>query len=141
MTDEEKMQIAIDAAESGLCRRRKIGAALFDVNGNLLATGHNGTPQALPSCLETPCAGSEVPAGTGGAVGCPGCFGVHAEIDALLSCDTSLVYECFSTKAPCPACTLALLATPCARVVFKMDSIDQTNKEIWQKTGKMWDQI
>jgi deoxycytidylate deaminase len=127
------MKLAVLAAQQGTCPRRKIGACLYDANGEILGEGHNGVNG------ECACPGRDVPAGAGNAA----CYGIHAEVRALMQATEaghkpSEVASCYSTKAPCTNCTLMLLATGCKKIVFQVDSNETLNKEIWIDAGREW---
>lgn len=137
-TDSHYLRIAEAVANEGRCKRRQIGAVLVDSAGTILANGMNGPPVTMRSCFESPCPGADVPAGQG-AGKTVACYGVHAEIDALLKCsDISKVHTLYCTKAPCTSCVLTLLNTKCKRIVFLTPSNETTNKELWEASGRVW---
>ena len=135
------MKRAFSSAENfASCGRRKIGAVLCDVNGQVLAEGYN-SPEGMIGG-ECSCEGKNIPAGTGGACGVASCNAIHAEALAISKTeDTSLIHSCYSTKAPCPACVEKLLNTGCKEIYFAIDSNDQSNKEKWVSHGHKWEQV
>ena len=128
-----RMKLALFASEHGTCPRRKIGAVVYDVNGEILGIGHNGVEG------ECSCPGRDVPAGAGNAA----CYGIHAEVRALMEAFTTGykpqdIASCYSTKAPCTSCTLMLLATRCKKIVFRTNSNETLNKDVWTNAGREW---
>ena len=111
--------IARRASLLSSCRRRKVGAAIFTIEGSLLATGHNreedddlGGPQ---SCLEGDC-----PRGVASYAAVPAdspysnCIAVHAEMMALrkaellTATDGPMDLIMVVTHKPCHQCTPVL---------------------------------
>ena len=117
-------------ANLGTCARRQIGCALFKKDWQLLSTGFNGPLRGVCECP-----GKSVPAGAGNA----DCYGIHAEIRALLEVKhPNQIAYCISTKAPCKACTLALLGTTCENIYFLTASNETENRDLWEKAGRKW---
>jgi dCMP deaminase len=137
MSSASYMEMARFAAMHGRCSRRKIGAVIINGAGDVIAQAANGTPFSMKSCLENPCPGANVPAGSGNA----GCYGTHAERNALLQCNASEVHAIYCTKAPCRDCVLMLLNTPCQLIVFETPSNETINQELWQSSGRTWMQL
>lgn len=123
-------------AERGTCPRRKIGAVLYDRNGEVLGEGWNGVDGVRDGVCD--CPGRHIPAGAGNAA----CYGIHAEVRALMQAmqnhAPAEIGSCYSTKAPCTNCTLMLLATGCNKIVFKIESNETLNREIWLNAGRQW---
>lgn len=139
MTDARGMAAALTISSAGRCKRRQIGAALADENDYVLATAANGPPDCMASCFDKPCPAADIPAGQGNAA--TACYGVHAEIRALLRTDDiRRARSLYSTKAPCTACTLALLQTGVQRIVFMTGSNETTNRDLWHAAGREWKQ-
>lgn len=137
------LKLAIKVSEQGTCLRRKIGCILVDEKGYILAEGYNGRPKVLGTCLCEPCPGAYVSAGTGD--GKTSCFGVHAEIRALINYSklstVRNMYALFSTKAPCFSCVVTLLETPCKYIVFRDSSNEVRNEELWKSDNRDWIQL
>ena len=127
---------AIEASTHGTCARRKIGAAAYDEQGNLLGVAANGRPECLGSCLESPCPGANVPAGAGGA----DCRGVHAEERLFMSIPRGRIHTIVSTKAPCTGCTLKSIEHGVKHIHFVTASNETKNAEIAREAGLSWAQ-
>ena len=127
---------AVKAAEAGTCARRKIGAAAYDADGNLLAAAANGRPACLGSCLDSPCPGADVPAGQGGA----DCRGVHAEERIFMTIPMGRIHTLASTKAPCTGCTLKAIEHGVKVIRFITPSNETKNAEIAKAAGVDWGQ-
>lgn len=129
-----RMKLAVLAAEKGTCPRRKIGAVLYDKDGNILGEGWNGVNG------ECACPGRDVPAGAGAQTKC---YGIHGEVRALMAAmragyKPEDVASCYSTKAPCASCASMLLATSCEKIVFQVESNETLNAELWLANGRQW---
>lgn len=116
------------------CGRRKIAAVVLDDKDVILGDGVNG-----PLSCECMCPAKGTEPGSGPS----DCYGVHAEIKALLkvhgffdnlrACRTIVC-----TKAPCLACTRVLLGTPIRTIIFQIDSNETENREKWEAAGREW---
>jgi dCMP deaminase len=135
--DKYFLRIANEIGKKGRCARRDIGVVLVDKNEKIVSTGFNGTPFALPNCKVKACPDAEVPAGEGTATRC---HGVHGEIRAILDCkDIKEIHTMYTTKAPCLGCTMALLETPCKRIVFSIPYKKPNGEEdAWKAAGREW---
>lgn len=126
-----KMHAATEAAQAGTCARRKIGAAAFNIDGEVLGVAANGRPECLGSCLDSPCPGANVPAGAGGA----DCRGVHAEERLFMSIPRGRIHALYSTKAPCTGCTLKAIEHGVKVIRFAIASNETRNAEIAADAG------
>jgi deoxycytidylate deaminase len=118
------------------CKRRKITAFIYDAANNLLGSGFNG-----PLVGECECPGKDVPAGGGGPDTL--CFGMHAEIRALLSVAEDRradMTKIVCTKAPCSQCVRVLLGTRINSIVFGSASNETENRALWERFGRTWEQ-
>jgi dCMP deaminase len=127
--DEWALAVAKITATRGTCFRRKVGCVMVNHRGHVLSTGYNGKAAGSKHCLDTPCAGADLPSGTGLDL----CEAIHAEQNALLQC--SDVYEiraCYVTVSPCVHCVKLLLNTGCRRIVFLEEySHNEMAKALW----------
>lgn len=113
-------RIARDAARLSSCRRRQVGAALFDLTGNLIATGYNREEDdelGPRSCMEGEC-----PRGLAPYTAVPAdssysnCIAQHAEMMALQKAELLTATEDMGaedlvlvvTHRPCHECTPVL---------------------------------
>lgn len=132
--DEKYLALAEEIALAGRCKRRQIGCVLVDDTGDYLITGFNGPPFPMPSCFDEPCPAANVPAGAGPQAGC---YGVHAEMSALLRWPTDKPLQtCYCNKMPCNSCVLTLLEAGCRRIVCRIPANDKTGAELWVKMGR-----
>lgn len=115
------IRIVRDAARLSSCRRRQVGAALFTLTGDLIATGYNREADdglgARMSCMEGDCprglaAYSAVPADAPYG----DCIALHAEMMALQKAELLTATEeggaedlvLVVTHRPCHECTPVL---------------------------------
>lgn len=128
------LRLAYLVASRGTCTRRQVGAVLLDRQGRVLATGYNGPPSGWLHCRGgTPCAGAELPSGTGLDL----CQAIHAEQNALLQCrDPDRIDTCCVTATPCVTCIKLLLNTPCRRIVHAEEYPHGSAQEWWRQAGR-----
>jgi dCMP deaminase len=140
--DQYLMELAKVAATRTTCIRRGVGCVLANKQGHVLAIGYNGVARGLPHCNELDtehrwsnlCIGHDLPPGK------DTCEAVHAEMNALLQCrETSDIETAYVTLSPCKACLKLLLNTSCQRIVFLEEHVDPLPKELWLKTGRIWE--
>jgi dCMP deaminase len=122
--NEYLMGIAIAVRKRANCLGSRIGAVIA-LNGRVVSTGYNGTPENMPNCLDGGChrcANKEqYPSGAGYDL----CICVHAEQNAILSAarfgiaiEGSTVY---TTMRPCFSCTKELLQARVRAVYYLHD--------------------
>jgi dCMP deaminase len=125
--DETMMTLAYAIAERSTCARRKVGAVAVSSLGRVLSMGHNGVATGEVHCTDQPCAGADLPSGTGLAE----CRAIHAESNMLLFCpDVMQIDTMYSTTAPCDLCVRLLLNTSCRRIVYA-EEYDQAALDRW----------
>ncbi len=129
--DENFLRMAQVASLRGTCRRRRVGAVLVDAEHRVVSTGYNGAPSGMGHCLDIPCAGANLPSGTGLDL----CEAIHAEVNAVAYApDVRRIDTAYVTTAPCVNCTKLLLGTSCKRVVFIQDYPQASQaKALWDK--------
>ena len=127
---------AVLSSQRGTCRRRKVGCVLVDRHNHVLSTGYNGGASGEPHCLDVPCAGADLPSGTGLST----CEAIHAEANALLQCkDVHAIVTAYVTASPCTDCVKLLLNTSCRRVVaLKPYTHDAASRARWERSGREW---
>lgn len=114
-------RVAKDAARLSSCRRRQVGAALFTLDGNLVATGYNREADdelgGRQNCMEGDC-----PRGLASYSAVPAdapysdCIALHAEMMALQKAELLTATEpgvaedlvLVVTHRPCHECTPVL---------------------------------
>lgn len=110
-------KIARDASRNSTCRRRQVGAALFDARGNLFSVGWNNERPAV-GLAPTPrnCSNGDCPRGNLSYKELPAdapytnCIAQHAEMMAMQKVELLLATEekpdlhMFVTHQPCHEC-------------------------------------
>lgn len=119
------MNIAIAVRKRANCKGQRVGALITREN-RILATGYNGTPQAMRNCLDGGCfrcdnRDARFPSGTAYDL----CICVHAEQNALLSAarfGTPVAGgTLYTTTRPCFGCTKEMLQASISEVWFIHD--------------------
>jgi dCMP deaminase len=122
--NEYLMGIAIAVRTRANCLGSRIGAVVA-LNGRVVSTGYNGTPENMPNCLDGGCHRcanrDQYPSGSGYDL----CICVHAEQNAILSAarfgiaiEGSTVY---TTMRPCFSCTKEMLQARVRAVYYLHD--------------------
>ena len=131
--DEYFSDMARLVSRRSTCKRRSVGCVLVNHLGHILATGYNGVPRGHSHCIDTPCAGANLPSGTG----LDTCEAIHAEQNALLQCkDVMLIHTAYVTAMPCMTCTKLLLNTGCQRIVYVEPYPHEAARQLWIKNGR-----
>ena len=130
------MDVAKTLAKRATCGRRQVGCVLVNKHNHIIATGYNGVAKGRDHCIDTPCAGAEMPSGQGHDI----CEAIHAEQNALLQCtDVQAITDCYTTTAPCMACTKLLLNTSCTRIFYSEDyDAHSEARQLWERAGRSW---
>ena len=136
--DTTMMVVAKALSKRATCARREVGCVLTDNKSRILSTGYNGVARGQKHCTDTPCAGAHLESGKGHDV----CEAIHAEQNALLQCaNTDMIETCYTTTAPCVACTKLLLNTECKRIVFAESyDVHSESYRLWIDSGRIWEQ-
>ena len=130
--DEYFSELARLVSRRSTCKRRSVGCVLVNRLGHILATGYNGVPRGHAHCIDTPCAGANLPSGTG----LDTCEAIHAEQNALLQCkDVMEIHTAYVTAMPCMTCTKLLLNTGCQRIVYVEPYPHEAARQLWIKNG------
>jgi dCMP deaminase len=134
--DEYFLKIASVVAERSTCHRHHVGAVA--VKGkHILATGYNGAPTGLKSCLELGCLRDEmkIPSGTRHEI----CRGIHAEQNVIIqaslhgvSLDGATVY---ATHTPCILCAKMLVNARIKRFVTFGKYADDSFADLFDEAG------
>lgn len=122
--DDYFMGIALAVRRRANCLGNRVGAIVV-LEGRIISTGYNGTPEGLPNCLDGGChrcaKRTEYPAGSGYDL----CICVHAEQNALLAAARFGIgvqgATLYSTMRPCFGCTKELLQAKIAKVCYIHD--------------------
>ena len=113
--NEYFFQVASLIAQRSSCRKLSVGTVLV-MDRRIIATGYNGAPAGMPTCLET---GHELDE-LGHCVRT-----IHSELNAVLQCsktgtDTSGSVA-YVSHSPCRACALMLRQAGVSEVFFDQD--------------------
>ncbi len=130
------LEIANVLSKRATCRRRRVGCVLTNARGHIIGTGYNGVAPGEDHCIDSPCKGAQLQSGVGHDI----CEAVHAEQNALLQCkDVWNIDTCYTTTAPCMACTKLLLNTSCKKIVFaEAYDVHCEARQLWESTGRLW---
>lgn len=133
---ETFLEVANVLAKRSTCIRRAVGCVLVDNRNHIIGTGYNGVAPGEPHCIDTPCKGAQLPSGVGHDI----CEAVHAEQNALLQCkDVWQIDTCYTTTAPCMACTKLLLNTSCQTIIFDVAyNVHCEAEDLWRRAGRTW---
>ncbi|MEG2116098.1 MAG: cytidine/deoxycytidylate deaminase family protein [Clostridia bacterium] len=142
--DKRFMDIAQVVGEWSSCFKdnRKVGAVI-SLNKRILATGYNGAPSGIKSCVSRgECLRVKlgIPSGTQHEV----CYGVHAEQNAIIQCARMGISiegaTLYCTHQPCSICAKIIINAGITRVVYKnpypdeftYKLFDEANVELYQ---------
>lgn len=134
--DEYFLRIAEIVAQRATCNRRSVGAILVK-DRQILATGYNGAPKALPHCTESGCLREElkVPSGERHEL----CRGIHAEMNALLQAAIHGISvekaDLYCTNTPCVLCAKMLINVGVTRVVVRDFYPDDLAQKLFKEAG------
>jgi|SRR5580698_157121 dCMP deaminase len=123
VTDRDFMLIAEAVAERAECDRRKVGAVIIDVAGEVVSVGWNRSSSRLISCnANCPRSRSSVEPGSDYDTAGPGrCIAVHAEAAAILACENRrrlIRGTIYTTAKPCYGCEKLIVFSKLDRSVF-----------------------
>ncbi|MBI4396980.1 MAG: dCMP deaminase family protein [Elusimicrobia bacterium] len=118
------MGIAMAVRRRANCSGNRVGAIVV-LEGRIVSTGYNGTPQSLENCMDGGCERcsnrAKYPSGTAYDL----CICVHAEQNALLSAARFGIAlaggTVYSTMRPCFGCMKEMLQTKIERVYYVHD--------------------
>lgn len=138
LKDRVWLQVCFDISQLATCARRKVGCAMLDRKGRVLATGYNGVAPDEVHCIDSPCAGANCPSGTGLEL----CEAIHAEQNAIAQLKfPDEVHTVYSTTAPCMHCVKMLATTAAKRIVFSVDYPHPAAKDYWERRGGTWEHV
>ena len=129
--DETWLAVAAVIARRSLCEKSRVGAVVVTRDQRLNSTGYNGPPRGLR--VEGPCSGwcphamGQAPAGAPSSLACAS---VHAEMNALLRADATLVEggSLYCTRVPCMACARSVANSGLSRVVCSASRDDDPSR-------------
>lgn len=138
--DEYFMEMATLTARRSSCFQdaRKVGAVIVKRN-RVIATGYNGAPQGLETCLEkNSCMRKEKNIESGTRLS--ECYAIHAEQNAIVqvarmmgtSTEDATIYV---THFPCSFCVRLIIQAGIERIVYKESYPDEFAKELLAQTN------
>ena len=137
--DERFMRIAAEIGSWSSCIRdnRQVGAVIVK-DRRILATGYNGAPSGLKSCLDRhECMRDKlgIESGTRAEL----CYSVHAEQNAILQAAKSGTNiegaTIYITHQPCSMCTRIILNSGIKRIVYDKPYPDQFALDLLSQSG------
>lgn len=118
-------------------KNRHVGAVIVK-NKRVIATGYNGAPQGVLSCVEKgECLRQKlgIPSGTRHEI----CYAVHAEQNAIIQAARvgCSVEGCtlYCTHQPCVICAKIILNSGIKRVVYKEGYPDEFSLHLFEEAG------
>ncbi len=135
--DKRFMKLTEEVGTWASCFRRKVGAVIVRDN-RVMATGYNGAPAGIRSCIERgECLREKmnIESGTRAEL----CFAAHAEQNALIQAaryginiDGSTLY---CTHQPCVICAKMIINAGIKRVVYKEGYPDEFSMQLFEEAG------
>ena len=129
---------------SSCCQENRHIGAVIVKNKRVIATGYNGAPQGIPSCIDKKeCLRKklEIPSGTKHEL----CYGVHAEQNAIIQAARvgSSVDGCtlYCTHQPCIICAKMIINSGISRVVYKEGYPDNFSMQLFDEAGVKLEKI
>ena len=135
--DKRFMELTEEVGTWASCFRRKVGAVIVRDN-RVMATGYNGAPKGIRSCVERgECLRERmnIESGTHAEL----CFAAHAEQNAIIQAaryginiDGSTLY---CTHQPCVICAKMIINAGIKRVVYKEGYPDEFSLQLFSEAG------
>ena len=135
------MDLCENIASWSSCCRRQVGAIIV-ADKRILATGYNGAPAGVKTCVEKKsCIRNElnIPSGTQAQIS----YAVHAEQNAVsqaarlgVSVKGATIYV---THQPCVLCAKILINAGIKRIVYKYGYPDEFSLELLKEAGVQLD--
>ncbi len=137
------MGIAMAVRKRANCKGNRVGAVIV-VDGRIVSTGYNGTPQKMTNCLDGGCDRcshrEKYPSGTAYDL----CICVHAEQNALLSAarfgiavQNGVLY---TTMQPCFGCAKEMIQARIKKVIY-LHAWTYPNKDVQAEYEKILSRI
>lgn len=126
--DEYFMSIAMLSAMRSKDPSTQVGACIVNSEKRILSMGYNGMPKH--------CSDDEFPWDRDGSpLSSKYLFVCHAELNAILNCNSSSVKGCtvYSTLFPCNECAKAIIQSGIAEVVYMSDKYSESDSVLASK--------
>lgn len=118
-------------ATRSTCMRRNVGCVVTDEMNFVISTGYNGIVSGQPHCVDSPCLGVN----SGSSEDLEQCMAVHAEQNAILTCDSRKIHTIYTTVSPCITCAKLICNTSCSKVVYLEEYSDTKGLDLLAKSG------
>lgn len=126
--DEYFMSIAILSAMRSKDPSTQVGACIVNSEKRILSMGYNGMPKH--------CSDDEFPWDRDGSpLSSKYLFVCHAELNAILNCNSGSVKGCtvYSTLFPCNECAKAIIQSGITEVVYMSDKYSESDSVLASK--------
>ena len=126
--DEYFMSIAMLSAMRSKDPSTQVGACIVNSEKRILSMGYNGMPKH--------CSDDEFPWNRDGSpLSSKYLFVCHAELNAILNCNSGSVKGCtvYSTLFPCNECAKAIIQSGIAEVVYMSDKYSESDSVLASK--------
>ena len=126
--DEYFMSIAMLSAMRSKDPSTQVGACIVNSEKRILSMGYNGMPKH--------CSDDEFPWDRDGSpLSSKYLFVCHAELNAILNCNSGSVKGCtvYSTLFPCNECAKAIIQSGIAEVVYMSDKYSESDSVLASK--------
>lgn len=135
--DERFMELTETVGGWASCIRRKVGAVIVREK-RVMATGYNGAPAGVKTCLDRgECMRQKmnIPSGTHAEL----CFAAHAEQNAIIQAARYGVEisgsTLYCTHQPCVICAKMIINSGIKRVVYKEGYPDDFSMQLFEEAG------
>ena len=135
--DKRFMELTEQVGSWASCLRRKVGAIIVREK-RVMATGYNGAPAGIASCIERgECLRQKlnIPSGTQHEL----CFAAHAEQNAIIQAARYGVNingaTLYCTHQPCVICAKMIINAGISRVVYKEGDPDEFSMKLFGEAG------
>lgn len=135
--DERFMRLTEQVGSWASCLRRKVGAVIVREK-RVMATGYNGAPAGISTCIERgECMRTKL--GIASGTHAELCYAAHAEQNAIIQAarygvniDGATLY---CTHQPCVICAKMIINAGIRRVVYKEGYPDDFSMKLFEEAG------
>lgn len=123
------LRTALVIADRSRCVNRRVGAVIVDANNRIISTGYNGAPARHMASKGVPVCAGVCPRGGSTERGSDydNCIAIHAEANALLFADRSLLEggTIYISSPPCFGCAKLIANSGLKEVVARIGEGDR----------------